>query len=127
MRLFKILKAIATWCSLPFVVETTTTSVTVGGNTGSNATASPTKTGYVPVAVVGIQISGDASGYAQIRQWRMNGNIPTVYVWNTNAAQKTWTVAFHVLWRKTLGGGVRPNRIFATLAECCHFREEVLA
>lgn len=100
-----LLERIIQWGKAPLVVETVQKSITVGGNTGAAGTADLSKSGYTPVAVVGIQIAGDASGSAEIRQWRLNGNQAYTYVWNHNSASKTWTLTFHILWLKTLGGG----------------------
>ena len=99
-----ILDKIIQWAKFPLVVETVQKSITVGGNTGAAGTADLSKSGYTPVAIVGFQISGSSSGYSDIRQWRLNGSQAYAYVWNNNSASQTWTLTFHVLWLKTLGG-----------------------
>ena len=104
-RDYGILDKIIQWGKSLLVVETVQKSITIGGNTGATGTADLSKSGYTPVAIVGFQMSGSASGYSDVRQWRLNGSQAIAYVWNNHSASQTWTLTFHVLWLKTLGGG----------------------
>lgn len=109
-RLYNILDKIASWAIAPMEVVPAHRSVTVGAGTGAGATAAVTKSGYFPLAICGIQVTGGASGSAQVRQYRMSAQdsgsgTAYAYVWNTSNASQTWTVTFHILWLKELGGG----------------------
>lgn len=104
-RDYGILEKIIQWGKSLLAVETVQKSVTVGAGTGAGATVDLSKSGYTPIAIVGFQIAGDSSGRAEIRQWRLNGSQAYAYVWNNNSASQTWTLTFHVLWLKTIGGG----------------------
>lgn len=109
-RLYNILNKIASWAIAPMEVETGQGSVTVGAGTGAAATVNVSKSGYFPLAVCGIQVAGDAAGSAEVRQYRMTAQssgsgTAYAYIWNNATASKTWTVTFHVLWLKQIGGG----------------------
>ena len=101
----KLLTKVLEWLSDPLAVQTTSASKSCAANTGTAVEITVTKSGYYPLAVVGYQISGSASGNADVRQLRMssqeNGSgTAYIYVWNNSGSAYTWTVTAHVLWVK---------------------------
>lgn len=74
-----------------------------------------TKTGYMPIGIVGFNANGTLSSFANVYHWKLVNRVPgscdiryysriTGYSGSTNPS---YTIAFHVLWAKM--GGVLTN------------------
>lgn len=96
----KLFTKILRFVRAPFLVESTSTSVTLAANAAQFVTITPSKEGYTPIATVGINITGASSGSATVRQWYISGNTQKAYIHNSSTASVTWNVAFQVLYAK---------------------------
>lgn len=99
----KLIAKFLAWAVKPMVIDTVQSSATVGANNGVSVEINLSKDGFVPLAIVGVRISGSSSGYAEPRQWSLSGNTASAYIWNSSNASRTWTVTYDILWLK-LGG-----------------------
>lgn len=100
-----LLTKMLTWLNAPLVVEAATTTKSCSANTGTAVNITASKAGYYPLAIVAYRITGDASGYAEVRQYQMvtqavGSGTTYMYLWNNSNAAKSWTISAHILWMK---------------------------
>ncbi len=107
----KLLTKMLTWMNMPLAVTSTSQTSTVSSGGAFSVVKSVTKSGYYPVGIVGINMSGTNSGYGVPRSFFLdnvqNGSATvTAYITNRGTSSNSWTVTFYVLWVK-LGGVVK--------------------
>lgn len=104
-RLGNILTKMADWIKAPMVVSTHSVTASATASSGTGFSVPLSKSGYYPLAITGYQIAGGSSGYADVRQYRINNatsgsGTAYFYIHNSHSAAQSWTVTAHILWMK---------------------------
>lgn len=105
--LYDVLNKVADFCVNPFEVQTLTYARTMAASGAINIHEDLTKSGYYPVGIVGLSMSGANSGFGVLRSFEISnkaegsGHLST-YITNRGTGTGDWTITIQVLWKKIL-------------------------
>lgn len=95
------------WAGSPFVIEEYSSTKTIAANGYASMEETKTKSGYMPIGVLGFNITGTGSSAAQVLKnllsARSEGSCTVLLgLKNDSGSSVTWTLYSYVLWLKIL-------------------------
>ena len=87
-----------------FIVENKSiASGSISPGVSENFSVDVSKTGYVPIGIVGVRKTGQSYGTVSISRFNIDVDVKTAYVsiYNNNASTRTYTVSIDVLYQKS--------------------------